>query len=65
MQLLRAVTFNILAMIGLAVIMVMPLIYFEVESTGVIRLSMFVLSMGLVLWLGAEYCYDECGEDDE
>ena len=65
MKLVRAVIFNLLAMLGMSVILVIPFAIYDLEPNLFTRVVILFTTIGLVIWLGNEYCFDECGEEKE
>ena len=65
MKLARAVTFNLLAMLGVSTSFIVVLMLSGVTQSTLLSVIVMVVSLVLTLWLGHEYCYDECGEVEE
>ena len=70
MKLIRGVLFNLLAMIGLAVVVTLVLLLLR-ENYGIAIIDVPYMnyivgftSLGLVIWLGDTYCYDKECEDE-
>ena len=65
MKLVRAVIFNMLAMIGLTPFLILPFALCGIEINDFTKVLILFTTMGLVLWLGNEYCFDICDKKEE
>ena len=65
MKLVKAVIFNMLASLGLLIILAIPLAIYKVELNELERVFLIMIPMLLVIWLGNEYCFDICDKKEE